>query len=140
MARYVTIPKQPITLIHPETGKVFKTEDPDNPGQFIEEEPWTFWDFIRRQILGDADKFGEGYDGLVAVMQIKEAFENAQTGEEVQLDDPTWKKICEAIDKPKNKWNMPLAGVQLLPYMDASKKAETKKKEKAKALKEKAAA
>ena len=129
--RYVTIPEQPIQLLHPETGKPFKVEDPDNPGKAIDDEPWTFWTYIRRQIVSDPDRFGEGYDGLVAVMQIKDAFEDADTGDEIPIEDATWKKMCEAIDKPKNKWNMPLSGVDLLPYMDAIKKAETKPAEKA---------
>ena len=136
MRRYVTIPEQPIQLVHPETGKPFQTQDPDTE-KWTDDEPWTFWMYIRRQIISDPDRFGESYDGLVTVMQIKDAFEKAESGDEVEIDNDAWKIMCEAIDKPKNKWNMPLAGIALLPYMEAIKKAETKsaKKEKAKQLK-----
>lgn len=127
--RYVTIPEQPILLIHPETGKPIKIEDPDNAGKLIDEEPWTFWMYIRRNIVNDPDRFGEGYEGLVSVMQIKEKFENAETGDVVEIEDSVWKKICEVIDKPSKKWNVPLIAMLLLPYMDAFKKAATSKKE-----------
>jgi len=107
--RYVTIP-DPIQLTNRANGNPLTDNGADIP-------PWTFHTFLLMRVLSDPG-WGSNYAALRDAMHLDKTTDNLTPGAVLELTDDQWKKIVAIVERPQTPLN-PIAGMQLMPFMDA---------------------
>lgn len=142
---YVTVPA-PVQL-RTIDKKPYREQDPDSPNdptKTVELKPVTMHRYLMLYIVNEAHppgekgqpgdlKIGKGYEGNKRTSKLDRAFEAAQPGDIIAVEDEDWRKVKAIIEE--RYWPMPSVGAQLIDMEDAWVSASEKKPEASNGLK-----
>jgi hypothetical protein len=106
--RYVKI-TNPIQIKNLSTGEVIAVDGST--------EPWTLYEYLVRVVITDP-AMGTGYDADLARDTIRFAFQDAEPGDTVQVEDAHHAMLCTSIKSPEA--SVPsIVTMQLVPFQTA---------------------
>lgn len=132
--KFVLVPKS-IQPINPVTRKPF-VEAEDETSTPVDMQPLSLHGFLMRyvvneqrvqkdattgQVIGEP-KIGKGYEGSKRIAKLDAAFEKANEGDAVGVEDADWSAVKKILEE--KVWVLPIFGACFIPFQEAWMQAE----------------